>query len=136
MSLDLIQGNALSDGADFHYWFVGRIDKWCKEQGIPFDSKKFGLRNTGDIEIKWGIYRKGDIRSEWASSSEMTGMSILIRGDCIFTFREQTDHDNIQDLRVKKEGDYIIWRERVEHTWKMLDDSVFLTLRWKASKDS
>ena len=31
------------------------------------------------------------------------------------------------------EGDYVIWKEDIEHTWKMLDDSVFLTLRWKES---
>jgi cupin superfamily acireductone dioxygenase involved in methionine salvage len=61
----------------------------------------------------------------------MTGMSILIRGDSIFTFREMNGQGDSREVRLMKEGDYIIWQENVEHTWKMLEDSVFLTLRWQ-----
>jgi hypothetical protein len=128
--MNITKGNAVTDGQEFRCWFVGRIEKWCKENRIPFDRERFGLRKTDDIEIKWGIYKKGDVRSEWASSSHMTGMSILIRGDSIFTFREIKNQGNSQEVRLRNEGDYVIWQEDAEHTWKMLDDSVFLTLRW------
>ena len=128
--MNITTGNAAIDGKDFRCWFVGQIKKWCKDNGTPFDKDFFGLRNTGDIEIKWGVYKKSNVRPEWASSSNMNGMSILIRGDSIFTFREAENKNNCKEVRLNKEGDYIIWQENTEHTWKMLEDSVFLTLRW------
>jgi cupin superfamily acireductone dioxygenase involved in methionine salvage len=129
--MDVTTGNAITDGKEFRYWFVGRIEKWCRENNVPFDEERFGLRSTDDIEIKWGIYNKGESRSEWASSSDMTGMSILLRGDSIFIFRETNGQGGSKEVRLMREGDYIIWREDIEHTWKILEDSVFLTLRWR-----
>jgi cupin superfamily acireductone dioxygenase involved in methionine salvage len=129
--MNITTGNAITDGKEFRYWFVGKIEKWCRENNMPFDKERFGLRSTDDMEIKWGTYNKGETRSEWASSSDMTGMSILIRGDSIFTFREMNGQGDSREVRLMKEGDYIIWQENVEHTWKMLEDSVFLTLRWQ-----
>ena len=129
--MNVTTGNAITDGKEFRYWFVGRIEKWCRESNVPFDKERFGLRSTDDIEMKWGIYKKGEARSDWASSSDMTGMSILIRGDSIFTFREIHGQGDSKEVRLMKEGDYIIWREDVEHTWTMSEDSVFLTLRWR-----
>ena len=131
MSLNITTGNAVTDGKDFCFWFVGRIEKWCKENNVPFDKERFGLRNTEDIEIKWGIYKKGEERTIWASCSDMTGMSILLRGDSTFYFRNAKDHSNSKEVRLRSEGDYVTWKENIEHTWKMYEDSVFLTLRWQ-----
>jgi hypothetical protein len=33
-------------------------------------------------------------------------------------------------VRLRNEGDYVIWREDMEHTWRMDEDSEILTLRW------
>jgi cupin superfamily acireductone dioxygenase involved in methionine salvage len=129
--MNVTTGNAITDGKEFRYWFVGAVETWCRENNLPFDAERYGLRSTDDIEIKWGVYKKGEVRPEWASSSDMTGMSILIRGDCIFTFREKAGEGRRREVRMTKEGDYVIWREDVEHTWEMHEDSVFLTLRWK-----
>jgi hypothetical protein len=130
MLSDIKSGNAKEDGGEFRYWFVGRIEKWCREKNVPFDVEKFGIRNTDDIEIKWGIYKKGDVRNVWARCSGMTALSILIRGDCIFSFREKGDNSSITEVKLENEGDYVIWRENVEHTWEIFRDSEFLTLRW------
>ncbi len=127
---DITTGNAASDGNDFSYWFVGRIEEWCKEKGIHFNAGKFGLRNTDDIEIKWGIYKEGEERNEWAGRSDRTAMSILIRGDLLFTFTDPEDRGKTREVRLEAEGDYVIWREDVLHTWRMDKDSVILTLRW------
>jgi len=131
--MDITHGNAIEDGKRFRFWFVGEIEKWCSEQGINFDSAEYGLRNTLNIEIKWGIYKKGEERETWAGSSKRIGMSILLRGDCIFKFRDPKGSAIIREVRLCREGDYVIWRENVEHTWTMLNDSVFLTLRWRES---
>ncbi len=130
MSINITKGNTKKDGRDFSFWFVGAIDKWCEEKKIPFDKEKFGLRNTNDIEIKWGMYKKDDVRDVWAGSSDKTGMSILIRGDFTFTFRDKSDQENRTEVRLNSEGDYVIWREDMEHTWRMDEDSEILTLRW------
>ena len=49
-----------------------------------------------------------------------------------FYFRDIDNHENRREVRLKAEGDYVIWKEHVEHTWKMDEDSVFLTLRWQS----
>ncbi len=130
MLSDITFGNAKTDGKQFRYWFVGRIDTWCSDNNIPFEKEKFGLRLTSDIEIKWGVYKKKDVRDAWAACSGKIAMSILIRGDFTFYFREPDSHGNVKEVRLVNEGDYVIWREDVEHTWKMFEDSEILTLRW------
>lgn len=132
MLYDITSGNAKKDGAEFRFWFVGRIEEWCKTIDLPYDAERTGLRNTGDIEIKWGIYGKDEVRNLWAPCSDKTAMSILIRGDFTFEFREADDHSKSRAVRLKAEGDYVIWREDVEHTWRMDEDSEILTIRWKA----
>lgn len=122
-------GNACEDGKEFRFWIAGSIEKWCRENGIPFDAQRYGLRNTEEIELKWGVYNKGEERTVWASSSAMTGMSILIRGGSTFYFR---DGGKVKEVRLRSEGDYVMWKESIEHTWKMDEDSVFLTLRWQS----
>ncbi|UCH82419.1 MAG: hypothetical protein JSW20_07230 [Nitrospiraceae bacterium] len=130
MTIHITKGNAKTDGRDFAFWFTGTIEKWCEAKGIPFDKAKYGLRNTDEIEIKWGMYKKNDVRDVWADCSDKTGMSILIRGDFTFTFREKNSPDNQVKVRLHNQGDYVIWREELEHTWKMDEDSEILTLRW------
>jgi len=132
MDNKITTGNAFEDGKEFRFWFAGSIEKWCRENGIPFDAQKYGLRNTDEIELKWGVYNKGEERTVWASSSAMTGMSILIRGNSTFCFRDGQEPDERTEVLLSSEGDYVIWRESLEHTWKMNEDSVFLTLRWQS----
>ncbi|MBI5055693.1 MAG: hypothetical protein HZB61_03645 [Nitrospirae bacterium] len=135
MLSDITTGNAKTDGKEFRFWFVGQVSQWCRDNNIPFDESRYGLRNTGDVEIKWGIYNKDDIRTVWASCSDKIAMSILIRGDFTFHFREVNDHAKGKEVRLKNQGDYVIWREDVEHTWKMFEDSEILTLRWSPQDD-
>lgn len=130
MLQDITTGNAKKDGQEFRFWIVGQIEEWCKANNVPFDSGRIGLRNSGDIEIKWGIYRKDEVRNVWAPRSDKTAMSILIRGDFTFEFREAEDHAKCIEVRLTTQGDYVIWREDVEHTWRMDEDSEILTIRW------
>jgi hypothetical protein len=50
--MNITTGNAITDGKEFRYWFVGKIEKWCRENNMPFDKERFGLRSTDDMEIK------------------------------------------------------------------------------------
>ncbi|MBC8412682.1 MAG: hypothetical protein ISR96_06275 [Nitrospira sp.] len=130
MLQDITTGNTAADGKEFNFWFIGNVQQWCGERGIQFNPKQYGLRNTGRIEIKWGMYSKGEERTVWAATSDKTALSILIRGDFTFRFREPGKDDLIKEVRLCKEGDYALWNESLEHTWQMQEDSVTLTLRW------
>ena len=134
MLKEITSGNAKTDGSDFSFWFVGQIEKWCKENKMPFDQEHYGLRNRNDIEIKWGMYRRGDERHIWAACSDKTAMSILVRGNSTFIFREADNHARQKEVSLREEGDYVLWREDVEHTWRMDEDSEILTLRWSGQK--
>ena len=61
-------------------------------------------------------------------------MSVLIRGNFTFIFREVDNHIKRREVRLRDEGDYVIWRENIEHTWKMDEDSEIITLRWQSNK--
>ncbi len=78
MLSDITTGNTKTDGQDFRFWFVGGIEQWCKEN---------------------------EVRTVWAASSDKTAMSIMIRGDFIFIFREVQDHSRC------KEGNLLEYRE-------------------------
>lgn len=134
MLSDITRGNAKHDGREFGCWFVGQIESWCNKKNIPFDEREYRLRNTGDIEIKWGMYKKGDVRDRWAACSDRTAMSVLIKGDFTFTFRNPHNHSDLKEIRLSSEGDYVMWHEDVEHTWRMDADSEILTLRWVSKK--
>ncbi len=130
MLSDITAGNAKSDGDEFRFWFVGQVEQWCRDTGIPFDKDKYGLRDSGEIEIKWGRYKSGDVRDVWASCSGKTAMSILVSGDFTFYFREVNDHKQSRDVRLRKQGDYVIWKEDIEHSWEVYQDCEIITLRW------
>jgi hypothetical protein len=57
-------------------------------------------------------------------------MSILIRGDLLFTFIDSEDRKKSREVRLEAEGDYVIWKEDILHTWRIDKDSVILTMRW------
>jgi hypothetical protein len=131
---DITTGNAPIDAQEFRYWFVGNIKKWCKEGKRVFDPKRFQLRNTSDIEFRWGDNKKGEKRiGGWASCTHNTAISILIRGNIIYKFRKPEEPAEIVQYELSSEGDYIMWKEDVEHSWETQEDSVILTVRWKAS---
>jgi len=135
MISDIKTGNAKSDGAEFSFWFVGSIEEWCRKRGIHFDTEQYGLRQSRDMEVKWGMYTRGDERADWAGCSGRTAMSVLVRGDFTFLFRDPDDHGICREVRLRSQGDYVIWKEDVEHSWHMAEDSEILTIRWTSGDD-
>ena len=132
MEQPVYQGSAGLDGAPFNGWFVGRLRDWRIQNGIDPDPEGLDLRDAGALEIKWGIHPKGQLRpGGWAGRTDKICLGLLVRGSFILRFRS-FDHP-IQELthHLRSEGDYVIWREEVEHTWQAEEDSVILTVRWK-----
>ena len=117
-------GNALIDRKEFKQWFVG-----------PFIPESLGLRHTSGVEIKWGCHTKGETREQWAQGGKQATISILVRGKFRLRFRSPHDGGTVTEYVLEKEGDYVIWPPKVDHTWSVEEDCVILTVRWEDQAD-
>ena len=120
MKPNFTTGNANRDGK--RGWFVGQ-----------FVAPELGLRHRQDVEIKWGVHPRGELRpGAWVSYKVATSVVILIRGEILIRIRAGGE---IEDVVLSTEGDYIIFPPRVEHTWQALTDCVVLTVRCPSVAD-
>lgn len=104
-------GNTYKDGENRRGWFVGHFME-------PDNS----IRSTQDVEVKWGVHKKGEIR-EWSFGDVPKTVSITIKGKWRIEFRDS-------EYVLNNEGDYVAY-EGKEHRWEILeDDTVVLTVRW------
>jgi hypothetical protein len=105
-------GNANVDSNDTRGWFVG-----------DFIEEKYGLRHDKLVEMKWGVLKEGDERTEWATGETRTTIGILISGMFTMEFRDKL-------LTFDTPGDYVMWGPGVDHRWHADKDAVWLTIRW------
>lgn len=112
MSPNVVKGNASQEGKSRWGWFMGHFIN-------PGDDP----RSTSALEVKWGVHKAGDSRSEWAKNDQATTLSILINGRFRLQFPEQ-------ELLLANEGDYVLWSPGVPHCWHSEEDSTILTVRW------
>ncbi len=127
----LTVGNAAEDSAQFRHWLVGDIASWTRSDGNPIDLPRAGLRNTKDVEIKWGIHPAGEARADgWVGSSGKRAVSILLRGRFNISFRDGLNPAAHTEVCLSRQGDYVLWGEQHEHDWRAVEDSLVLTVRW------
>ena len=88
MPPNVVFGNASVEGANRWGWFLGHFI-------TPTDDP----RSTLVLEVKWGIHKAGDGRTQWATNVEATTLSILINGRFRLQFSEQ-------EFLLSREGDY------------------------------
>jgi hypothetical protein len=113
---------------------VGNYRKWCQATGQAFDPATFELRETVEVEVKWGVHQAGERRpAGWAPAGDCTSLSVLIRGQFTLLFRHPAEPLQTAAVTLQREGDYAIWRAGLEHDWQALEDSVILTVRWPAA---
>ena len=112
MSSEVVFGNAGAEGASRGGWFSGHFI-------TPVDDP----RSISILEVKWGVHKAGDCRTEWAVNTEATTLSILVKGRFRLQFPEQ-------EILLSCEGDYALWLPGVSHYWSALEDSTIVTVRW------
>ncbi|MGI8502670.1 MAG: signal peptidase I [Hassallia sp.] len=112
MPPDIVFGNANTEAAKRSGWFLGHFI-------TPIDDP----RSTHDLEVKWGIHKAGDCRTESASNIHATTIAIIIQGKFCLKFPDQ-------DILLQHAGDYALWRPGIAHTWVAQEDSTVLTVRW------
>jgi len=105
-------GNAISDSIDHRGWFIG-----------SFMTDRSPLLQSKHVEVKWGIHRSGEARSDWDAGNPSFSLTILLRGHLVQIFADA-------EFNLTNEGDFVAWRPGVPHTWRAEKDSVILTVRW------
>ena len=112
MQPKVIFGNAASEGANRWGWFIGHFI-------TPVDDP----RSTEVLEVKWGIHKAGESRTQWAVNNLAATLSILINGRFLLQFEDR-------EVVLTQEGDYVLWCAGVSHTWVAESDCTILTVRW------
>jgi len=83
------------------------------------------LLNSTDIEIKWGIHKKGEKYKKAKGNKKAKSLAILVRGRVRIYFPDQN-----KAVVLSKEGDFLIWSPKIFHLTEFLDDTRMLTIRW------
>jgi hypothetical protein len=108
-------GNAILDSVSGTGWFIGQF--------VPLTN---GLRHQTNVELKWGIHKRGERRPGGFTARVTTTISILIEGALLTTLRIG---DTSHDIMMKRPGDYLIFGPSVSHQWEALADSIVLSVR-------
>lgn len=110
--MSIQKGNAAIDGQTNRNWIVGDFIDPIK-----------GLRHSEDVEIKWGVHKAGETRADWVTAEARTTIGILISGRFEMIFRDET-------VELSTPGDYVMWGLGTDHTWRVTEDTVIVTVRW------
>jgi len=97
-------------------WFLGHF----------IDSPS--LFHSKDVEVKWGIHKKGEKYENAKANIQAKSLAILISGKEKFFFP-----DTNETITMEKPGDYIIWNAGIFHKCEMLEDTTILTICWPSS---
>jgi hypothetical protein len=93
-------------------WFIGHFIN-----GGPFQTK--------DLEVNWGVHKKGDQKTLLAANSKAKTLCVLIKGKMNISFPGKN-----KEINLVKQGDFVYWGNGVAHTWKSLTNSVCVVVRW------
>ena len=107
-------GNAERDGKDHRGWFIGHF--------MPGSPQK-----RDDLEVKWSHHPQGDGDPNFDAQKIAKTISILIHGKMEYCFH---DGEHSETIVVTQPGDYVMWEAGVSHSWRALEDSLSLTVRW------
>jgi hypothetical protein len=109
---NITTGNAVVASRDTRGWFVGHF--------MPGESNPL---RASELELKWYTHSKGETRSEWAPGNRVRTLNILIRGHFVLLFPER-------EVALQKEGDYVLFGPDVPHSFRSVEESLVLTVRW------
>jgi len=109
-------GNAALDQVRETGWFIGQF--------VP---PELGLRHQTDLEMKWGMHPDGDKRVRPWAHGRATTISVLIRGKLIVSFHAT---DGAQTATLATEGDYLVYRPDVVHSWEAVGETLVLSIRF------
>jgi hypothetical protein len=110
-----VSGNAIAASKDTRGWFLGHF--------MPGDDNPL---RTSDLELKWYTHAKGETRDMWAPGNPVQTLNILIRGRFVLLFPNQ-------EIALEKEGDFVLFGPGTPHSFRSLEVSLVLTVRWPSA---
>jgi quercetin dioxygenase-like cupin family protein len=113
MSNNWHMGNAADEESDYRGWVIGHF----------IDSADAAIRQTSDVEVKWGIHPAGQERAEWTTGEKRTTLILLVTGKFHVDL-------SVGSVVLARQGDYLSWGPGIEHSWHAEEDSVVITIRW------
>jgi hypothetical protein len=108
----LVSGNASEASKDTRGWFVGNF--------MPGEDNPL---RTEALEVKWYTHAKGETRAQWAPGNPVKTLNILIRGHFVLLFPNQ-------EVALEKEGDFVLFGPGLPHSYRAVEESLILTVRW------
>jgi len=108
----VVWGNAVEASRNTRGWFLGHF--------MPGPDNPL---RSDDVELKWFTHPAGDTRPEWAPGNPVRTLNVLIRGRFVLQFPER-------EFTLANEGDYVLFGPGVPHSFRSLEESLVLTVRW------
>jgi hypothetical protein len=113
-----VVGNAVDAARNTRGWFLGH-----------FMAGADNPLRSADVELKWFTHPKGDKRSEWAPGNPVRTLNVLIRGWFVLLFPDR-------EVTLDKEGDFVLFGPGVPHSFRSVEESLVLTVRWPSVAQS
>jgi hypothetical protein len=107
-----ISGNVSSASENTRGWFLGHF--------MPGDDNPL---RTSELELKWYTHPKGETRNGWAPGTPVKTLNILVRGHFVLLFPDR-------EVALEKEGDYVLFGPGTPHSFRSVQESLVLTVRW------
>ncbi len=112
----IYSGNAAVEGAldGRRGWFLGH-----------FRAPDTGLPHSREVEIKWGTHYQGEEKTLLAANQSATTLSVLVSGAFRVWFPQYE-----REIILAEPGDYVVFAPGVAHTWRAMEDTVIISVRW------
>jgi hypothetical protein len=81
---------------------------------------------SSDVELKWYTHAKGETREQWSPASQVRTLNVLIRGKFVLLFPDR-------EVCLENEGDFVLFGPGVAHSFRSLEESLVLTVRWPST---
>lgn len=107
-----LTGNVVGVSKDTRGWFLGQF--------MPGDDNPL---RTEALEVKWYTHAKGETREQWAPGNPVRTLNILVRGHFVLLFPDR-------EVSLEKEGDFVLFGPGVPHSFRSVEESLVMTVRW------
>lgn len=109
----IIKGNLNQNDPKRRGWFAGNF----MDEGSPFKTDAF--------ELQWRKLKAGEEKTALGTQKVAKTIGILVYGKFEFSFPDVN-----KKITIEKEGDFVYYDAGVTHSWKVLEDTLLVSIRW------
>jgi len=105
-------GNAVEAGKSSRGWILGH-----------FMAGPHNPLHSDDVEVKWYTHARGETRAGWAPPITVKTLNVLIHGRFAVLFPDR-------EVVLQEQGDFVLFGPGVAHSFRSIEESLVLTVRW------